>query len=175
MEPKPRGVNGEERDIIVAEHIVKTFPGAVVALNDFSVRIGRGEVVVILGPSGSGKSTFLRCLNGLEDIDSGFIAIDEIPLDENEKNRLEIRREVGMVFQSFNLFPHMTVLENINLAQCLVQKKSRKEAMQITRELLDKVGLSDKLNSYPDAAFRGPAATGGHCPGPGPYAEDYAL
>ncbi len=142
-------VNGEEV-IIVADHLVKTFPGPVLALNDFSVRVKRGEVLVLIGPSGSGKSTALRCLNGLETIDSGAIVIDGIPLDSNENNRLAIRREVGMVFQSFNLFPHLTVLENINLAQRLVRKKSKTEATQATRELLEKVGVGEKIHSYPD-------------------------
>ncbi|MEJ2428517.1 MAG: ATP-binding cassette domain-containing protein, partial [Deltaproteobacteria bacterium] len=98
--------------IIEVEGVYKTFPGGVRALHDFSTKIRRREVVVIIGPSGAGKSTFLRCLNGLEDFDRGTIAIDNLPLDENKENRLEIRKEVGMVFQSFNLFPHLTVLEN---------------------------------------------------------------
>jgi ABC-type polar amino acid transport system ATPase subunit len=136
-------------DIIVVDSITKTFPNGVRALVDFSTRIRRGDVVVVIGPSGSGKSTFLRCLNGLEDIDSGSIVVDGIPLDDNKKNRLEIRKEVGMVFQQFNLFPHMTVLANINLAQQRVRKKSRVEATQTSIELLKKVGILDKANSYP--------------------------
>ena len=141
-----------ERDatIIVAEHLCRTFPGPVVALDDLSVRVCRGEVLVVIGPSGSGKSTFLRCLNGLEQIDSGTIVIDGIPLDASEANRLAIRREVGMVFQSFNLFPHLSVLDNINLAQRLVRGRSRAEASRASRELLARVGLADKADSYPD-------------------------
>ena len=141
-----------ERDdsIIVAEHLCRTFPGPVVALDDLSVRVRRGEVLVVIGPSGSGKSTFLRCLNGLEQIDSGTIVIDGIPLDASEANRLAIRREVGMVFQSFNLFPHLCVLDNINLAQRLVRGRSRDEAARASRELLARVGLDDKADSYPD-------------------------
>ena len=141
-----------ERDdtIIVAEHLCRTFPGPVVALDDLSVRVRRGEVLVVIGPSGSGKSTFLRCLNGLEQIDSGTIVIDGIPLDANEANRLAIRREVGMVFQSFNLFPHLSVLDNINLAQRLVRGRSRDEAAKASRELLARVDLADKADSYPD-------------------------
>lgn len=140
---------------IVAEKLNKLFPGNIPALKDFTVRIQKGEVVVVIGPSGSGKSTFLRCLNGLEEIDSGRIVIDDIPLDEDEKNRLEIRREVGMVFQSFNLFPHMTVLENINLAQRLVRRKSTKEATETTFSLLEKVGVGEKAHSYPDSLSGG--------------------
>jgi len=135
--------------IIRVDNINKTFANGVWALRDFSTRIRRQEVVVMIGPSGSGKSTFLRCLNGLEDIDSGSIVIDGIPLDDNRKNRLEIRKEVGMVFQSFNLFPHMTVLENINLAQRLVRKKSKRLALETTMNLLDKVGIREKADSYP--------------------------
>ncbi len=138
-----------ENYIIRVDNINKTFANGVCALRDFSTRIRRQEVVLMIGPSGSGKSTFLRCLNGLEDIDSGSIVIDGIPLDDNRKNRLEIRKEVGMVFQSFNLFPHMTVLENINLAQRLVRKKSKRQAMETTMNLLDKVGIREKADSYP--------------------------
>ncbi len=108
--------------IVEVDRIYKTFPGGIRALVDFSTKVRRGEVLVIIGPSGSGKSTFLRCLTGLEEIDSGSIVIDGIPLDDNKKHRLEIRKEVGMVFQLFNLFPHITVFDNVNLAQRLVRK-----------------------------------------------------
>ena len=135
--------------IIEVEGVYKTFPNGVQALHDFSTKIRRREVVVIIGPSGAGKSTFLRCLNGLEEFDKGTILIDGIPLDDNKANRLEIRKEVGMVFQSFNLFPHMTVRENINLAQMLVRKKSASEASETTMSLLEKVGIPEKAHSYP--------------------------
>ncbi|MGD9949757.1 MAG: amino acid ABC transporter ATP-binding protein [Desulfobulbus sp.] len=135
--------------IIRAEHLVKRF-GNLPALDDFSVEVWRGEVLVVIGPSGSGKSTFLRCLNGLEEIESGRILINGIVLDDNEQNRLAIRREVGMVFQSFNLFPHLTVLENVNLAQRLVRGRSKAEATAQARALLDKVGVGEKLNRYPE-------------------------
>ena len=134
--------------IIQAEHLVKSF-GALPALDDFSVEVHRGEVLVVIGPSGSGKSTFLRCLNGLEEIDSGRIVIDGIELNESEHNRLAIRREVGMVFQSFNLFPHLTVLENVNLAQRLVRGHSRDVATERAQALLDKVGVGEMLQRYP--------------------------
>ena len=104
---------------------------------------------MVVGPSGSGKSTFLRCLNGLEEIDSGSITIEGVPLDDQKKNRLRIRKEVGMVFQSFNLFPHMNVVENISLAQRLVKKKSPEEVRALSMELLGKVGLLEKAQSYP--------------------------
>jgi ABC-type polar amino acid transport system ATPase subunit len=136
--------------IIEVEGISKTFPNGVRALTGFSTIIRRSSVVVVIGPSGGGKSTFLRCLNGLEEIDSGSIVIDGIPLDDNKKNRLEIRKEVGMVFQSFNLFPHMTVLENVNLAQRRVRRKTKQQATETTMELLKKVDIPEKANSYPN-------------------------
>jgi polar amino acid transport system ATP-binding protein len=139
---------GEE--IIVVENVSKTFPGGVCALSDFSIRVRRKEVLVVIGPSGSGKSTFLRCLNGLEEVDQGSITIDGIPLDDDKKNRFEIRKEVGMVFQSFNLFPHLTVIENLNLAQVLVRKKTRKEAVDFSMALLHKVGIPEKANIFPN-------------------------
>ena len=135
--------------IIVVDHICKTFPNGVKALVDFSTKVHRGEVVVVIGPSGSGKSTFLRCLNGLEEIDTGSIVIDDTILDDNRKNRFEIRKEVGMVFQQFNLFPHMTVLENVNLAQRRVRKKSKEAAQAMSMDLLKKVGITDKADNYP--------------------------
>ncbi|MCK5154006.1 MAG: amino acid ABC transporter ATP-binding protein [Spirochaetales bacterium] len=119
------------------------------AVKNVTVDIFQGEVVVVIGPSGAGKSTFLRCLNGLEDFDSGSIVIDSIPLNHHHKNRLEIRKEVGMVFQSFNLFPHMTVGGNISLAVRRVRKKSLSECEKITADLLEKVGITDKIDSYP--------------------------
>ncbi|MBW1920691.1 MAG: amino acid ABC transporter ATP-binding protein [Deltaproteobacteria bacterium] len=136
--------------MIVVDKINKTFPNGVRALRDFSIKVRKREVLVVIGPSGSGKSTFLRCLNGLEEIDSSSIVIDGIPLDQRKENRLEIRKEVGMVFQSFNLFPHLTVLENVNLAQMLVRKKSKKEATETSMELLHKVGIPEKARTFPN-------------------------
>ena len=107
-------------------------------------------MVVIIGPSGSGKSTFLRCLNGLETIDSGSIRIAGTPLDHKKKHRDEIRKEVGMVFQLFNLFGHLTVQQNIDLAQRRVRGKSKEQATAMTMELLAKVGMSQKAASYPN-------------------------
>ena len=138
---------GEE--IITVQEVVKTYPGGVRALDGVSLGVHRGEVVVVIGPSGSGKSTLLRCLNGLEEIDSGSITISGIPLDENPRRRLAIRTEVGMVFQSFNLFPHMTVRQNVDLAQELVRGKSKDEARRTTMELLARIGLTDKADVHP--------------------------
>lgn len=134
-------------NIIEIEHVSKRF-GRVVALDDVSLTVKRGEVVVIIGPSGSGKSTLLRCINHLETIDSGRIVVDGIPLTE-AKNIDKVRAEVGMVFQLFNLFPHLTALENITLAQRVVRKRSQQEAEEIARQLLAKVGIPEKANAYP--------------------------
>ena len=114
---------------------------------NFSVK--KGEIVVVCGPSGSGKSTLIRCINGLEDIDDGIIKVDNIDIHASKKNMKEIRSEVGRVFQHFNLFPHLTILENITLAQNLVKKRSKDESIEIAKDLLTKVKLSDKADSYP--------------------------
>jgi ABC-type polar amino acid transport system ATPase subunit len=144
MNPKELG------DVIVTiSGVSKAFPGGIQAVKDFSAQIRRREVVVIMGPSGSGKSTLLRCINGLEEADCGTIVVDGIPLDNDKRHRLEIRKEVGMVFQSFNLFPHMTVLENVNLAQIRVRKKTKAEASEASREFLRKVGIAEKVNCFP--------------------------
>jgi polar amino acid transport system ATP-binding protein len=114
---------------------------------DFSVK--KGEIVVVCGPSGSGKSTLIRCINGLEDIDDGTIIVDDIDIHASKKNLQAIRSEVGMVFQHFNLFPHLTILENITIAPTLVKNMNKKEVKQIAMDLLEKVKLADKANSYP--------------------------
>lgn len=138
---------GMAENIIEIAHVSKRF-GRVVALDDVSLNVERGEVVVIIGPSGSGKSTLLRCINHLESVDSGRIVVDGIPLTE-AKNIDKVREEVGMVFQLFNLFPHLTALQNITLAQTVVRKRSQEEATSFSRELLVKVGIPDKADAYP--------------------------
>ena len=138
--------------MIKASNVVKIFTGrgqTVHAVNDVSAQVAKGEVVVILGPSGSGKSTFLRCLNGLESFNSGHIVIDGIDLADRKTDINLVRREVGMVFQQFNLFPHKTVLENITLAQIQVRGRSRAEAEEKARSLLKKVGIAEKEAEYP--------------------------
>ncbi len=130
----------------------KTFIGrgqTVHAVDGVSAHVKPGEVVVIIGPSGSGKSTFLRCLNGLETFTSGHIMIDGVDLADKKTDLNKVRREVGMVFQQFNLFPHKTVLENIVLAQKVVRKRKLGEAEERGRMLLDKVGIAEKENEYP--------------------------
>jgi polar amino acid transport system ATP-binding protein len=138
-------------DLIIEVHeIYKTFRrGNVEAIRGVSLNVKRGEVVVIIGPSGSGKSTFLRCVNHLEAIDRGRIIVDGIALTDAKTNINKVREEVGMVFQQFNLFPHLTALENITLAQRVVRKRSRGEAESIAREQLAKVGIPEKADSYP--------------------------
>jgi len=139
--------------VINANNVYKTFKTPdrreVKALVDFSTDIKKGEVVVIIGPSGSGKSTFLRCLNRLEEIDSGDIIIDGVNINDKKVNINKIREEIGMVFQLFNLFPHKTVLENVTLAQMVVRKRSKNEATEVARGLLKKVGILEKENGYP--------------------------
>ena len=139
--------------MIKARNVYKTFKTTdrreVKALVNFSTDIKKGEVVVIIGPSGSGKSTFLRCLNRLDEIDSGEIIIDGVNINDKKANINKIREEIGMVFQLFNLFPHKTVLENVALALIVVRKRSKEEALEIARGLLHKVGILEKENVYP--------------------------
>ncbi|WP_207882070.1 amino acid ABC transporter ATP-binding protein [Pseudomonas sp. 30_B] len=119
------------------------------AVDDVSTSVAKGEVLVVLGPSGSGKSTFLRCLNGLEEFDSGSVSIDGLDLANPKTDINAYRREVGMVFQHFNLFPHMTVLENLCLAQKVVRKRGKAEREAKAKALLEKVGIGQKANEYP--------------------------
>jgi polar amino acid transport system ATP-binding protein len=135
-------------DIIVIENLSKSF-GEFEALHKVSLNIGQGEVVVIVGPSGSGKSTLLRCINHLEMPTAGDIWIDGHKMTHNQKDLNRVRAEVGMVFQQFNLFPHLTVLENITLAQRIVRKRDKEKAAEIARKQLERVGIPEKANSYP--------------------------
>ena len=133
--------------IIHIENVHKYF-GQVHALRGVSLDVSKGEVVVVIGPSGSGKSTMLRCINRLEEYEEGKIVVDGIPLD-SAANINAVRTEVGMVFQQFNLFSHMTVLDNINLAQRVIRKRTKAECDRIALELLEKVGIPEKANVYP--------------------------
>ena len=138
--------------MIDVKHVSKIFytPHKVEALVDVSTFIAAGEVVVVIGPSGSGKSTFLRCINHLEAASTGHIYIDGVDILDHKTNINKVRAEVGMVFQSFNLFPHKTVIENITLAQLVVRRRSKSQANEKARQLLQKVGIEDKANVYPD-------------------------
>lgn len=119
------------------------------ALKNINLKIETGEVVVLIGPSGSGKSTLLRTINGLESIDCGELWIDDDQLNASNVDLKNIRKHIGMVFQHFELYPHMTVLENITLAPTKVLKKPKAEAEKLAKELLDQVGMLDKIDSYP--------------------------
>ena len=136
-------------EVIRVEHVVKTFDGGIIALDDCSLTINRGEVVSIIGPSGSGKSTMLRCLNLLEIPTSGKVIVDGVDITD-EKVDLDLhRRKMGMVFQQFNLFPHMTVKKNITLAPVRLKLKTKQEADEVAMKLLERIGLADKANAYP--------------------------
>jgi len=135
--------------IIVAENVNKTYPNGVKALRDVSLKVKKGEVVVIIGASGSGKTTFLRTINQLETVDSGKIIVEGVDVTDPKTNLTKIRADIGMVFQHFNVFPHLTVLENVMLAQILVRKRKKEEARQIAMEFLTKVGIADKKDEYP--------------------------
>ena len=128
---------------------VKKWYGDFQALKGISMDVAEGEVLVIAGPSGSGKSTFIRCINRLEQHQDGQIFVDGIELTNDLKNIEAIRSEVGMVFQSFNLFPHLTVLQNITLAPIWVRKKSKTEAEEKAMELLERVGIPEQADKFP--------------------------
>lgn len=134
--------------LLSVRNLHKEFDGNVI-LKDMNLDVKKGEVIVIVGPSGCGKSTFLRCLNGLEDIQGGKICLDGTELKKSSKNISSMRQKIGMVFQSYDLFPHKTILENILLAPTKVQKRNRAEAESEALELLKKVALNDRINDYP--------------------------
>ena len=134
--------------MINVENLSKNF-GNLKVLKNISTTINKGEIISIIGPSGSGKSTFLRCINKLEEPTEGHIYIDGMDLMDKNTDINKIRERVGMVFQHFNLFPNMTVLENLTLSPVMVKKESKEEAEKYALYLLEKVGLSDKANSYP--------------------------
>ncbi|HPS42040.1 MAG TPA: amino acid ABC transporter ATP-binding protein [Anaerolineaceae bacterium] len=133
--------------MISIQNVHKYF-GQVHALKGVSLEVSKGEVILIIGPSGSGKSTLLRCINRLEEFDEGQITVDGIPLDTAE-NINAVRTEVGMVFQQFNLFPHLSVLDNVTLAQKVIRKRSKAEAEETARKLLEKVGIPEKADYFP--------------------------
>ncbi len=135
--------------MINVENLSKNF-GNLKVLKNISTTINKGEVISIIGPSGSGKSTFLRCINKLEEPTEGHIYIDGMDLMDKNTDINKIRERVGMVFQHFNLFPNMTVLENLTLSPTIVKKESKEEAEKYALYLLQKVDLSDKANSYPN-------------------------
>ena len=137
-----------EQSLLEIKHLNKSF-GDHVILNDLNLKVEKGDVVVVIGPSGCGKSTLLRCINALEDIQSGEVLIDGEAIRRNAKNSALMRQKVGMVFQSYELFPHKTILDNILLAPMKVQKRKRRDVEPEAIKLLEKVGLADRKNDYP--------------------------
>lgn len=134
--------------IIDINHLTKVFGGNTI-LNDLSLSVSKGEVVVLIGPSGCGKSTLLRCLNGLEPIQGGTVSLNGELVEHGKASLHKVRQKIGMVFQSYDLFPHMTVLKNITLAPMKVQNRDKAEVTERAMELLERVGLKEKANAYP--------------------------
>ncbi|WP_123014532.1 amino acid ABC transporter ATP-binding protein [Vibrio zhugei] len=139
----------ERDDIVTVEQVEKYYPNGCHALKQVTAHIKRGEVVAIIGPSGSGKSTFLRTLNQLEEISSGRIVVDGIDMYADGTDINQLRQNVGMVFQSFNLFPHKTALENVMLAPMIVSNLSKEQAESKAKALMKRVGLEDRMENYP--------------------------
>jgi polar amino acid transport system ATP-binding protein len=135
--------------LIRIEHLDKSF-GALRVLTDVSLEVAQGEIVAVIGRSGSGKSTLLRCINGLEPIDRGQIWVDGELVNAPRADLRRLRQKIGIVFQSYNLFPHLTVERNITLAPTVVKKMTLEEARRIAHEVLRRVGLEDKIDAYPD-------------------------
>lgn len=139
----------KQEPILEVKQLVKSYEGGRTVLDHLDFSIQHGEVVVVLGPSGCGKSTFLRCLNQLEPIDSGSILLKGEELVGSNYKVHELRQKVGMVFQSYELFPNLTILENVILAPSIVQKRKRAESIEEAKKLLTRVGLGDRCNAYP--------------------------
>lgn len=136
------------KPILSVENLHKSY-NELTVIDDVSLTLNRGEVLVVIGPSGCGKSTFLRCLNGLEDIQDGKVILEDSVINPNKKNLSKNREKIGMVFQSYDLFPHKTILQNIIMAPVVVQKRDKAEATKEALELLERIGLSAKKDNYP--------------------------
>ncbi len=144
------GTPGDARQASIIEfRRVNKHYGTHHVLKDVDLQVREGEVIVVIGPSGSGKSTLIRCINRLEPIDGGSLLVDGVPIETKETDIRAIRRQIGMVFQQFNLYPHKTVLQNVTLAPINVKKEPRAEADRFARELLQRVGVTDKADRYP--------------------------
>ena len=135
--------------LLEIKNVVKNYDGKTPVLEGVSLELNKGEVIVLIGPSGCGKSTLLRCINGLEEIQGGSISIDGEVIDYKKKDLTKLRQKIGMVFQSYELFPHMTIIENIILAPTKVGVVDRESAKKEALKLLEKVGLAHKANAYP--------------------------
>jgi polar amino acid transport system ATP-binding protein len=142
------GWKGTSMSLVSIQNVRKSF-GALEVLKGVSIDVSRGDVVAIIGKSGSGKSTLLRCINGLETYDDGSITVDGIDVGKSRDNLRDLRRNVGMVFQQFNLFPHLTAAENVTLAPKVVNRENASTTQALAKEMLAKVGLSEKADSYP--------------------------
>jgi len=140
--------NSNSEDVIVIENLNKWY-GNFHVLRDINLRVKKGERIVICGPSGSGKSTMIRCINRLEEFQEGSLVVDGVEMIEDVKNIETIRKDVGMVFQHFNLFPHLTIIENLTLGPIWVQKKPKAEAEAIAMKYLERVKIPDQANKYP--------------------------
>ena len=136
-------------DAIIEVQGVDKYFGDFQALKNINLKVGRQEVIVVMGPSGSGKSTLIRCINRLEKHDAGRIVVDGVELSDDIRNIQEIRRETGMVFQQFNLFPHLTVLDNITLAPRQVRNKPKQEAEELAMQMLERVQIPEQAHKYP--------------------------
>ena len=135
--------------ILEVKNLTKSYEKGKIVLNNISFSLKKGEVVVVVGPSGCGKSTFLKCLNRLEEIDSGEIILNGKVISSESNKVNEIREKIGMVFQSYELFSNMNIMKNLTLAPTLVQKRNKEEVQEEAEKLLDRVGLLEKKNSYP--------------------------
>ena len=144
-------------------------------LDHCSTQVEKGDVVVVCGPSGSGKSTLIKCVNGLEPFEKGEIFVDGTSVGDKSTNLPKLRSQIGMVFQNFELFPHISVVENIKLAQLKVLGRSDQEAQQNAMRLLERVGLVDQSDKHPRAAFRRAAAARGNCQGASHGSYSYAV
>ncbi|MGK7946308.1 MAG: amino acid ABC transporter ATP-binding protein [Microcystaceae cyanobacterium] len=142
-------MNSAKESLIIAQDVEKWYDNGFHVLKGINLTVSKQEVVVIMGPSGSGKSTFIRTFNALEPYQKGKIMIDGIELSHDLKNIETIRREVGMVFQQFNLFPHLTVLNNVTLAPIWVRRSRKEKAEETARQLLEKVGILEQAHKYP--------------------------
>ena len=142
-----------EQTLLSIEHLKKSYDDNLI-LDDINLEVHQGEVIVLVGPSGCGKSTMLRCINALEPIQCGEIKLNGEKIDPKNKNIAELRQKIGMVFQSYELFPHLTVLDNILLAPMKVQKRKKEEAEKEAMALLERVGLAEKAKSYPRRLLR---------------------